>query len=470
MLAIRSTICLPLASCHLTLPDSNWLNHTCCTTALIPAGGAALDRPATWWATLWRQLRIYWPNIKFWKRSRAWHHSWDRWRWHQTQESQNAPKPSMCCRRSRMRQCSKRQRTHSRSWWTWWNSSPCSCCDTKESWTCAAARTASCFFQQRSKRRPVEHPDGHTEMAGTAQDHPAPSDDAETAPDTEPLHRSVDQSDQAVGDQARGSALSSIDSDQPDRRERELGVPGMGPQCSEPGEKQQEAHQHEPDVTVLPGTSGSVSQPGLGSMLPVPAEQCECNSQSSAAPTESPGRSRVGIAGDAVPQQCMDAAPKRFGQCHPTILGTQTSEGQWEGEAQAEQPESGSTLMPTLSILMHVLSHLCLRNDLNWCYANSTIFCLLWTFMTMQCDFSALGGGICRDDSIFALSQPTTGCTRWFGMVQSYFAKLGFFQRFAAWQPAGFIWIYCCSTHMAACPSGQHDLGATVGSCAWSWR
>ena len=267
------------------------------------------------------------------------------------------------------------------------------------------------FFQQRSKRRLVEHPDGHTEMAGTAQDHPAPSDDAETAPHTEPLHRSVDQSDQAVGDQARGSALSSIDSDQPDRRERELGVPGMGPQCSEPGEKQQEAHQHEPDVTVLPGTSGSVSQPGLGSMLPVPAEQCECNSQSSAAPTESSGRSRVGIAGDAVPQQCMDAAPKRFGQCHPTILGTQTSEGQWEGEAQAEQPESGSTLMPTLSILMHVLSHLCLRNDLNWCYANSTIFCLLWTFMTMQCDFSALGGGICRDDSIFALSQPTTGCT-----------------------------------------------------------
>ena len=257
------------------------------------------------------------------------------------------------------------------------------------------------FFQQRSKRRLVEHPDGHTEMAGAAQDQPAPSDDAATASDTEPLRRPADQGDQAVGDQTRGSALPGLNSDQSDRREGQLGVPGLGPQCSELGEEQQETHQHDTDVAVLPGTGGGVSQPGPGCMLPVTSEHCERSSQPLASSIESPGRSGMGIVGDTVPQQRMDAdwhdaqtsltASKRLGQCHPTISGTQTPEGQ--RERQAEAPEPGSLMMPPLTILMHVLSHLCLRNGLNWCFANSTIFCLLWTFMTMQCDFSALGEG-----------------------------------------------------------------------------
>jgi len=42
-------------------------------------------------------------------------------------------------------------------------------------------------------------------------------------------------------------------------------------------------------------------------------------------------------------------------------------------------------------MLLHVVSHLCLRNDANWCYANSTILCLLWTMMSMQCDTASLG-------------------------------------------------------------------------------
>ena len=259
------------------------------------------------------------------------------------------------------------------------------------------------FFQQRSKRRLVEHPDVHTEMAGAAQDQLAPSDHPAPASDPEPLHRPADQSDQAVGDQTRGSALPGVNSDQSDRREGQLGVPGLGSHSPELGEEQQEAHQHDTDVAVLPGTGGSISQPGSGSVLPVPSEQCEHHGQSMAPPTEPPCRPGMGIDGDTVPQQRMDAdwndaqtahpAPKRPSQCHPTIPGTQTPEGQREREAQAEEPESGSLMMPPLSILMHVLSHLCLRNDLNWCFANSTIFCLLWSFMTMQCDFSALGEG-----------------------------------------------------------------------------
>ena len=186
------------------------------------------------------------------------------------------------------------------------------------------------FFQQRSKRRLVEHPDGHTEMAGAAQDQPAPSDDAATASDTEPLRRPADQGDQAVGDQTRGSALPGLNSDQSDRREGQLGVPGLGPQCSELGEEQQETHQHDTDVAVLPGTGGGVSQPGPGCMLPVTSEHCERSSQPLASSIESPGRSGMGIVGDTVPQQRMDAdwhdaqtsltASKRLGQCHPTIL------------------------------------------------------------------------------------------------------------------------------------------------------
>ena len=297
------------------------------------------------------------------------------------------------------------------------------------------------FFQQGPKRRFVEHPDGNTEVAGATQSQPDPPDDTPTAPDAEPVHRLAQQGDQALGDQAGGSVVPGIHTEQPDRREGQLGLLGLGSQCAEPGKEHQEADQHDPDAANVPGAGGGVPQPGSGGLLSISSEQCERHGLSLASSTDSPSRSGVGTPGDLVPEQRMDAdgddaeAPHAASEwpskCDPTVLGPETTEGQREGQAEAESSDAG-TLMPTLSVLMHVLSHLSLRNDMNWCYANSTIFCLLWTLMTMQCEFSDLGEGFaemiqflpCHNLQLVALSDLT-----WFTRILQNWGSFGGMQQ-----------------------------------------
>ena len=193
-------------------------------------------------------------------------------------------------------QCSKRQRTHSRSWWTWWKQlSLLVLRHERELNMCRRTDSFVLFFNKDPKGGLSSILTATQKSAGTAQDHPSSlwrrwdsTWHRTSSPICWPEWPSCRRPSQRISSfKHRFRPTWST--------RKGIGRSWKGPQCSlEPGEKQQEAHQHEPDVTVLPGTSGSVSQPGLGSMLPVPAEQCECNSQSSAAPTEFPGQIESG--------------------------------------------------------------------------------------------------------------------------------------------------------------------------------
>ena len=80
-------------------------------------------------------------------------------------------------------------------------------------------------------------------------------------------------------------------------------------------------------------------------------------------------------------------------QSGPNLIGYGAAESEWpqqgsgQGEAQTaafHPAEEGELGFETMAILAHGLSRLRLKNNSNWCYANSTIYGLLWTIISLQ--------------------------------------------------------------------------------------
>ena len=237
-------------------------------------------------------------------------------------------------------------------------------------------------------------------MAGAEEVIDIATDDLETAPDAVPFPGPHAESGQDVGSQAGRPTVPGLCSEPSDRRERELALLGMESNDQTTPQEFQDTHQHDADATACEGAGGNVQEPRPGVMLQVasdPPGHPHMPLETAALPE---GGSGVGAFEPALPQQRLDPpwdnaqaacpAPMRTGGLHPAGTWPADQEREGQRQDQADEPSIQDNVTPSLAVLLHVMSHLRLRNDSNWCYVNSTIFCVLWTLMSMQCDSASL--------------------------------------------------------------------------------
>ena len=264
-----------------------------------------------------------------------------------------------------------------------------------------SSRQLRSFFQPRPKERLAGADSGNADLAGAAQVINDTDDDAETTPDPVLVPRSLGEGDEDRRSQTRGPTPHCFSAESADRRRRELAVPGMGSQSQTIGGQLQASNQYDADDQTCTTACGDVQEPGPGALLSVLADQSGCSDLPMEAAALSPSGSGVGASEQALPQQRVDpprdnaqttcSESMRPGGHDPTHHGT--SAEAWEGQRQTSTPSQSSDvdMRPPWAMLLHVLSHLRFHNDSNWCFANSTIFSLLWCMMSMQCEASSLG-------------------------------------------------------------------------------
>ena len=259
------------------------------------------------------------------------------------------------------------------------------------------SRQLRTFFQPRSTGRPSDPVTGDSGLARSAQGLDPPADDA--APTLDAM--SHDEGDQDLRSQARGPVAPDLSAESADRRTGELALSGMELSSQELDGQQQAPNQHDPDDPACERTGGDVQKSRPGDVLPVPSDQPGDTHLPVETAALSPGRPGVGVTPQTLQEQCVDpfrdnaetacTSSMRPGQLDSADAGTATPEGEGQRQEQAATETDAAVTYPALTMLLHVMSHLRLHNEANWCYANSTIFCVLWSLMSMQCDTTSLG-------------------------------------------------------------------------------
>ena len=264
-----------------------------------------------------------------------------------------------------------------------------------------SSRQLRSFFQPRPKERLAGADPGNTNLAGTAQIINDTDDDTEATPDPMLVPGSLGEGDEDLRSQTGGSTVHSICAEPADRRGGELAVPGVGSQSQATGHQLQAFHQHDADDETCTTAGGDVQEPRPGALLSIPSDQSRCPDLPMATPALPKSGPGMGAPEQALTQQHVDPTgnhaqttclePMRSCGYDPAHHGT--SAETWEGQRQARtshQP-TDADMRPPLAMLLHVLSHMRFQNNSNWCYANSTIFSLLWCLMSMQCEADSLG-------------------------------------------------------------------------------
>ena len=263
------------------------------------------------------------------------------------------------------------------------------------------SRQLRTFFQPRSTGRTPGIASGHQDLAGSAQSVHCPHDNAAAASDTVYVSGSDGEGSQDRRIQTWRAVAPDLGAEPADRRTGELAVSGVEHGQQMPDNQQQGPNFNDPDDTACEGVGGDVQESGLSSLLQVTSDQCRGPDMPVATSTLPQSRQGVGTLEPSLQVQRMDPLgddvetppgesmwPGRF---DPASTGTTATQGQGQRQEQAASATDPAEVRPSLTMLLHVLSHLHLHNDANWCYANSTIFCLLWTLMSMQCETASLG-------------------------------------------------------------------------------
>eukprot|EP00435_Cladocopium_sp_Y103_P006421 s3424_g2.t1 len=158
------------------------------------------------------------------------------------------------------------------------------------------------------------------------------------------------------------------------------------------------AHSDGKDAGVLWGVGGKPQGSNLGAGLPHSEHvqgQCSGPLEDAAQPEGRPGTRTPcddvqmhGVDSDGHHAQAAQFAAEQLGGLDSVQLGTAQTQRSCEG---AEQTQDPLVPLPSMTVLMHALCHVRLDNQANWCFANSTIYCLLWALMTAQCEPFHLG-------------------------------------------------------------------------------
>ena len=263
------------------------------------------------------------------------------------------------------------------------------------------SRQLCSFFQPRPAGRLTGAVEGHDPMAGAAEVIDHSDDDLAPTLDATSVPGSHGESAEDLRDQTGGRAVQDVGPAQFDRCERQLAFSGMGSEGQAAPNQQQSAHQHDPDDSACQGAGRDVQESRSGAVLQVTSGLTGSADLPMETPTLSTCGQGMGTSDQTEPMQRLDppgndaqaacSSPVRVGGCDSAEHGSPDAQRGWQRQTQADPTPEGISVSPPLTMLLHVLSHLCLRNDSNWCYANSTIMSLLWTLMSMQCDAFSLG-------------------------------------------------------------------------------
>ena len=292
------------------------------------------------------------------------------------------------------------------------------------------------------------------QQSGSGQRHPLPSDGgremessrsagAETCPSTTFAPGSdpglalgaPDTSDQAlrIGSKVRDD-LPGHAGEHPATRSH-LPVSRVGcPESSPPGELT-DAPVAEKDDSEHPGTGGDVyrSKPGTGLLLTpqdgehaavAPADEYSCG-------PPVPAHEESGGLGDLDAPSCLPEGPHTDTECSGSAVGTvhgfAASEDQGQGQRQAD--EAGTMTMPSIttssSHMLDCLAHGSLANPDNWCFANSAVLAVLWSFLSLSIFDVAFWGDsgqqICRFISRLSSTPSNLTYEHWFSnLLQSW--------------------------------------------------
>ena len=263
------------------------------------------------------------------------------------------------------------------------------------------SRQLCTFFQPRSTRRPSEPVTGDSDVARSAQGLDHTADDTAAASDAMPVSGPHGEGDQDLRGQAGGPIAPNFSAESADRRTGELALSGMELSGQTIDRQQQGPYQHDLDDPACERAGGDVQKSRPGDVLPVASDQpggAHLPMETSTLPPGGPG---MGVTQQALQEQRVDpprdnaettcTSPMRLSRLDPTVAGTTAPQGERQGQEQAATETDAAVIHPALTLLLHVVSHLRLHNEANWCYANSTILCVLWSLMSMQCDTTSLG-------------------------------------------------------------------------------
>ena len=237
--------------------------------------------------------------------------------------------------------------------------------------------------------------DGDSRVATTEAIEPFDHDlNAAPTPVPAPPAGPSQSNDEGFQEQAGGGPVPGLSRSQPDPGGHELALSAMGPDQKEPHCGQEEICADEQDAGAPDGADRGISRPDTGGPIPGPEHQSstghspmEATAESAQQPPLRPDEGTdtlVSVApGGHLPESPFDAA-ERAGEAGSTTPPVEPQEQRsWEIQEQGQEV-TGELTPETIHALRVLVSHMTLRNDTNWCYANTTMYGLLWTLLSLN--------------------------------------------------------------------------------------
>lgn len=232
---------------------------------------------------------------------------------------------------------------------------------------------------------------GDQEMATSTEEcQPATTHTSATAPDATTPGRPPHQTDQGGRSPQDGPAGPNLSQQEDPARGPLLAVHEVGSQSEDTGAGQEEASPDEQDGSTHSGAHRGLSGSHLGGPLSWNGGDESGQNHSLAAAAQHAPQSTIRFAMGAHTQCSMDAsghsteaacgAPER--PCQDSARHDSASEGSGKGKEQAILTEAAAVLPTDLLILMrNLICRLKFGNAGNWCFANVTFYCLLWSLL-----------------------------------------------------------------------------------------
>eukprot|EP00435_Cladocopium_sp_Y103_P007847 s2152_g2.t1 len=257
------------------------------------------------------------------------------------------------------------------------------------------------FFPQRTNRKLEDVDTGGRRVAGEEEVIDLAHDGVEAASLPGDVSRSPHQGDQDLRGPEGGPSVDNIGEQRPDSCGWRVAVLGVESSSADHGSELPQTHHHGENAPTLCGVSRNGEESGLDPLLSEFAgEQREQGDtvENAAQPqerqrdrTSDPALQKWGVDTAGGGLQAAHIASEQPGRCYPEITGAAEPPSQRQRQGPGERPLVVAEQPCDWAAFLHVLSHVRLKNAANWCYANTTIMCLLWTLMSVDCELHFLG-------------------------------------------------------------------------------
>ena len=264
----------------------------------------------------------------------------------------------------------------------------------------SAHRSIHSFFESRSNRRTspldsgvcsLEDTDGEPDTTAAAA--------TETTLGAHPAEGATAQCGQDRGEQRHGAAVPEVSQDGIDPGGQELSIPPLGWPEATIGDRQKATCELSENVSASDGVAGDDAGQRDGGTLPRTQDSDLSRHQghSMAAANQHEERQSLRLAVPTAAQLHLDGSGCNHEAAHADTITTGNhlaihggqEQGQGQGQDQNPYPSQAGGLMSALDVegfqkLPKCFYGLKLHNDSNWCYANSCLYCVLWTLLNVD--------------------------------------------------------------------------------------